>query len=151
MNSGLQKWNFFSVKEFFFVNFDFKNGCKNDFEDNIKIDFRADWPHESNPTAWELNFYFSAYVVGCCQGGQLSLSELKKSRIDFNEEKTFFQKKFIRIWTLLKYNKTCSYEKPLYLIFKISWILRKFRSYVDSYQPIRYRCWALQLPNSKRI
>ena len=64
---------------------------------SLKIDFRADCTHESNPTAWELNFYFSAYVVGCCQGGQLSSSELKKFRIDFNEEKTFFQKKFIRI------------------------------------------------------
>ena len=26
--------NFFGVKEFFFVNFDFKYGCKNEFEDN---------------------------------------------------------------------------------------------------------------------
>ena len=55
-------------KEFFFVNYDFKNGCNNEFEDNkekscsrfknkvpLKIDFRADWTHESNPTAWELN------------------------------------------------------------------------------------------------
>ena len=25
---------FFDVKEFFFVNFDFKNGCKNEFQDN---------------------------------------------------------------------------------------------------------------------
>ena len=25
---------FFGVKEFFFVNFYFKNGCKNEFEDN---------------------------------------------------------------------------------------------------------------------
>ena len=58
---------FFGVKEFFFVNFDFKNGCKNEFEDNnenscsrfknrvpLKIDFRAVWTHESIPTAWEL-------------------------------------------------------------------------------------------------
>ena len=51
--------------KFFFVNFDFKNGCKNEFEDNndkswfkiwyiLKIDFRADWTDEFNPTAWEL-------------------------------------------------------------------------------------------------
>ena len=59
---------FFGCQEFFFVNFDFKNGCKNEFEDNnekscgrfenrvpLKIDFRADWAHESIPTAWELN------------------------------------------------------------------------------------------------
>ena len=58
---------FFSVKEFFFVSFDFKNGCKNEFQDNNekscscfknkvcpKIDFRADGTHESHPTAWEL-------------------------------------------------------------------------------------------------
>ena len=51
----------------FFVNFDFKNGRKNEFEDNnekscsrlknkvlLKIDSRADWTHESIPTAWEL-------------------------------------------------------------------------------------------------
>ena len=49
------------------MNFDFINGCKNEFEDNnekscsrlknrvpLKIDFRADWTHESIPTAWEL-------------------------------------------------------------------------------------------------
>ena len=58
---------FFGVKEFFFVNFHFKNGCKNEFEDNNEescsrfknrvpfiIDFRADLTHESNLTAWEL-------------------------------------------------------------------------------------------------
>ena len=58
---------FFGVKEFFFVNFDFKNGSKNEFEDNyeksssrfkngvpLKIDYRADWTHKSIPTALEL-------------------------------------------------------------------------------------------------
>ena len=58
---------FFVVKEFFFLNFDFKNECKNEFEDSnekscsrfknrvpLKIDFGADWTHESDPTAWEL-------------------------------------------------------------------------------------------------
>ena len=30
----LRKRTFFGVKEFFFVNFDFKNGCENEFEDN---------------------------------------------------------------------------------------------------------------------
>ena len=57
------KMKFVGVKEFFFVNFDFKNGCKNEFEDNnekscsrftnwvpLKIDFRADWTHKSIPT-----------------------------------------------------------------------------------------------------
>ena len=28
------KMKFFCIKEYFFVNFDFKNGCKNEFEDN---------------------------------------------------------------------------------------------------------------------
>ena len=50
-------WNFFGVKEFFFMNFDFKNRCKNEFKDNNekscswsrnrvshKIDFKALWP-----------------------------------------------------------------------------------------------------------
>ena len=53
--------------EIFFVNFDFKNGCKNEFQDNNeksgscfknwvpqKIDFRAVGTRESYPTAWEL-------------------------------------------------------------------------------------------------
>ena len=63
---------FFWCQGIFFVNFDFKNTCKNEFEDNnektcsrfknespLKIDFRADWTHESNPTAWELKFRVS--------------------------------------------------------------------------------------------
>ena len=50
------------------MNFDFKNGCKNEFSDTnenlaadskigspLKIDFRADWTHESDPTAWKLS------------------------------------------------------------------------------------------------
>ena len=58
---------FFCCQGIFFVNFDFKNGCKNEFEDNneiscsrfkikappLKMDFRADWTNESIPTAWE--------------------------------------------------------------------------------------------------
>ena len=59
---------FFVVKEFFFVNFDLKNGCKNEFEDNnekscsrikkgpLEIDFRADWTHEFISTAWKLKW-----------------------------------------------------------------------------------------------
>ena len=51
---------------FFFSNFSLKNECKNQFEDNnekscrfknrvpLKIDFRADWTHESISTAWVL-------------------------------------------------------------------------------------------------
>ena len=66
------KMKFFWCQGIFFVNFDFKNGCKNEFEDNnekscsrfknrvpLKIDFRADWTHESNPTAWELTNHFN--------------------------------------------------------------------------------------------
>ena len=59
--------NFLVSRNFFFVNFGFKNGCKNEFEDNneksfkrlknrvpLEIDFRADSTHESIPTGWEL-------------------------------------------------------------------------------------------------
>ena len=67
------KMKFFWRQRFFFVNFDFKNGCKNEFADNnekscsrfknrvpiLKIDFRADWTHESNPTAWEVRHLFN--------------------------------------------------------------------------------------------
>ena len=28
------KYDFFGAKEFFRINFDFKNGCKNEFKDN---------------------------------------------------------------------------------------------------------------------
>ena len=58
------------------MNFDFKNGCKNEFEVNnekscsrfknrvpLKIDFRADWTHESIPTAWELRFFSNFRVT----------------------------------------------------------------------------------------
>ena len=61
MKIELRKWNFFGVKEFFFMNFDFKNGCKNEFKDNSekscswsskrvshKIDFKAQWPLNGN-------------------------------------------------------------------------------------------------------
>ena len=64
---------FFWCQEIFFREFDFKNGCRNDFEDNnekscspfknkfpLKIDFRDDWTHESNPTACELRSKVSA-------------------------------------------------------------------------------------------
>ena len=30
---GLRKFNFFGVKEFFVANLNFKNGCKNEFQD----------------------------------------------------------------------------------------------------------------------
>ena len=64
---------FFWCQGIFFREFDFTNECKNEFEDNkekscsrlknrvpLKIDFRADWTHESMPTAWEL--IFAAYL-----------------------------------------------------------------------------------------
>ena len=69
MKIGLRKWNYFGVNEFFSVNFDFENKCKNEFQDNNeksaadskveslqKIDFRADGTQESHPTAWELKY-----------------------------------------------------------------------------------------------
>ena len=34
MSGVTSKINFFCVKEFFRLNFDFKNGCKNEFKDN---------------------------------------------------------------------------------------------------------------------
>ena len=61
------KMKFFWCQGTFFVNFDFKNGCKmnlriktkNYVADSkigspLKIDIRADWTQKSNPTAWEL-------------------------------------------------------------------------------------------------
>ena len=36
MKNDLQKCNFFGVMEFLFVNFYFKNGCKNEFEDKYE-------------------------------------------------------------------------------------------------------------------
>ena len=67
MKIGLQKWNFFGVKEFFFMNFDFKNGCKNEFKDNNekscswsrnrvshKIDFKAQWPRNGHADCVEV-------------------------------------------------------------------------------------------------
>ena len=72
---------FSGVKEFFFVYYDFKNGCKNEFEDNNekscswfknkvpqKIDFRADGTHESHPTAWELIEKVNKYQKHCPSG-----------------------------------------------------------------------------------
>ena len=71
------KISFFGIKDFF-VNLNFKNGCKNEFEDYnekscsrfknrvpLKIDFRGDWTHESNPTAWELmnGVFFKFYLI----------------------------------------------------------------------------------------
>ena len=57
---GFEKGNFL-CQEIFSINFDFKNGCKNEFEDNNeksysrsrkrvchKIDFKAVWPHNGH-------------------------------------------------------------------------------------------------------
>ena len=50
----------FRVKEFFSVNFDYKNACKDDFQDNNENScswFKNRVPkknRESHPTAWEL-------------------------------------------------------------------------------------------------
>ena len=74
----LRKWNFFGVKEFFFVYNDFKNWCKIKFQDNNekscswfknnvtqKIDFRADGTHKSHPTTWELIYHPKFYIFSC--------------------------------------------------------------------------------------
>ena len=57
METGLRKWNFFWCQVIFFMNYDFKNGCRNEFKDNNekswswsensvahKIDLKAVWP-----------------------------------------------------------------------------------------------------------
>ena len=67
MKNGLWKWNFFGVKEFFSwiliskmeVKMNSRKITKNHAADSkigslFKIDSRADWTHESIPTAWEL-------------------------------------------------------------------------------------------------
>ena len=69
MKIGLRKWNFFGVKDFFFMNFDFKNWCKNGFKDNNdkscswsrnrvsdKIDFKAVWPRNGHAASGEVKF-----------------------------------------------------------------------------------------------
>ena len=71
MKIGLWKVTYFSDEKFFFRNFDYKNGCKNGFEDKIlklcswfinrdllKIDIKSVLTHESNTTAWELIDWF---------------------------------------------------------------------------------------------
>ena len=63
--------NYFGIKEFFLANFVSKMNVKmnlriitkNHAADSkigflLKIDFRADWTHESNPTAWELRIIY---------------------------------------------------------------------------------------------
>ena len=60
MKIGLRKWNFL-VSRNFFIDLDFKNGCKNEFKDNDekscswsrnsvspKIDFKAVWARNSH-------------------------------------------------------------------------------------------------------
>ena len=64
----LRKWNFFGVKEFFRMYFDFKNGWKNELKDNIKkscgwsrnkdshkIDFKAVWPRNGHAASMRVN------------------------------------------------------------------------------------------------
>ena len=64
----LRKWQYFGAKEFYFTNFDFRNGCRNKFQDHdeklwswfrnrhsLKIDFANVWTHESISTAEELS------------------------------------------------------------------------------------------------
>ena len=63
----LSKMKFFGCQGIFFISFDFRNEFENEFKDNNekscswsrnrvchKIDFKAVWPHETIPTAWEL-------------------------------------------------------------------------------------------------
>ena len=61
--------NFFGAKEFFYMNFDFKNSCKNLFKDNNektcswsrnrvsdKIDFKAQWMRNGHADSVGVNF-----------------------------------------------------------------------------------------------
>ena len=76
------------------MNFDLKNGCKNEFEDNnekscsrlknvvpLKIDFRADWTHESNPPALELIKQNLLYLDVDVVAAQLPVSVIILSQI----------------------------------------------------------------------
>ena len=61
MKIGLRKWILSGLKEFFLMTFDFKNGCKNEFQENNekscswsrnrvshKINFKAVWPRNGH-------------------------------------------------------------------------------------------------------
>ena len=77
-----------SAVEIFFVYLNFKNECKNEFQDNRKkwcswfknrvlpkIDFRADGTHESHPTAWEL--------TPSCRSSKFGLNHYKFQDVEF--------------------------------------------------------------------
>ena len=77
MKIGLRKWKFFGVKEFFFINFDFKNGCKNEFKGNnekscswsrnrvsFKIDFKAVWPRNGHAASVRVNHRRGIRIFG---------------------------------------------------------------------------------------
>ena len=64
------KWNFFGAKEFFYMIFDLKNGCKNEFKDNNekscswsrnrvsrKIDFKVYWRRNSHTDSVGVNIF----------------------------------------------------------------------------------------------
>ena len=68
MKIGLQKW-YFWCQEIFYMNFDFKNGCKNEFKDNNekscswfrnrvshKIYFKAIWSRNGHSASLGVNF-----------------------------------------------------------------------------------------------
>ena len=84
------KMKFFWFEEIFFVYFDFKNGCENEFEDNnkkscsrfenrvpLKIDFRAYESHESHPTAWELRHFRKKILIN-------KFDDLEKLKKNYN-------------------------------------------------------------------
>ena len=75
MKIGLWKWNFFGLKEIFFMTFDLKNGCKNEFEDNNeklyswsrnrvshKIDLKAVWPRNGHADSVEVNSFWPIFA-----------------------------------------------------------------------------------------
>ena len=78
MRIWLQKW-FFCCEGIFYMNFDFKNGCKNEYKDNNekscswsrntvshKIDFKAQWlrnGHSDSVGVNKLKFLFLMFNI----------------------------------------------------------------------------------------
>ena len=82
---GLRKWNFFDAKEFFYMIFDFKNGCKNEFKDNNekscswsrkrvsrKIDFKVQWLRNSHADSVGVNKKIRQSIYGVSEKRRLS-------------------------------------------------------------------------------
>ena len=91
------KMKFFLCQEIFYVNFDFKNGCKNEFKDNIeksrswsrnrvsrKIDFKAQWLRNGHADSVGVNFSASKKLKNSLTRRILARKWLKFDSIDWN-------------------------------------------------------------------